>query len=82
VQFFFVHKRIISAKKRVEFVGDRIWYTVLIGRWCDIIVLNIHAPPEDKTDGMKDSFYEKLQCVLDKFPKYHTKILFGDFGSK
>jgi exonuclease III len=45
---FFVHKRIISAVKRVEFVSDRISYITLRGRWCHIIVLNIHAPTEDK----------------------------------
>jgi hypothetical protein len=41
---FFVHKRIISAVKRVEFVSDRMSYIILRGRWCDIIVLNVHAP--------------------------------------
>jgi hypothetical protein len=47
---FFVHKRIISAVKRVEFVSDRMSYIILIGRWCDIIVLNVHAPTEEKID--------------------------------
>jgi hypothetical protein len=41
---FFVHKRIISAVKRVEFVNDRISYIILRGRWFHIIVLNVHAP--------------------------------------
>jgi hypothetical protein len=36
----FVHKRIISAVKRVEFVSDRISYTILRGCWCHI-VLNV-----------------------------------------
>jgi hypothetical protein len=31
---------------------------------------------------MKDSFYEGLERVFDKFPKYHTKILLGDFNAK
>jgi hypothetical protein len=74
---FFVHKRIISAVRRVEFVSDRMSYIiqgaasyeyihikkevglphpVLRGRWCHIIVLNVHAPTEDKTDYVKDSF--------------------------
>jgi hypothetical protein len=44
---FFVHKRIISAVKRVEFVNDRMSYIILRGRWCHI-VLNVHAPTEDK----------------------------------
>jgi hypothetical protein len=59
-----VLKRIISAVKRVEFVSDRMSYITLRGRWCHIIVLNVHAPTEDKTDGVKYSFYEKLERVL------------------
>jgi hypothetical protein len=43
---FFVHKRIISAVKRVEFVSDRMSYIILRGRWCHIIVLNVHAPEQ------------------------------------
>jgi hypothetical protein len=57
-------------------------YIIVRGRWCDIIVLNIHAPTEDKIDNMQDSFYKELQWVFDKFPKYYTKILLGDFTAK
>jgi hypothetical protein len=35
---FFVHKRIISALKRIEYVSDRMSYIILRGRWCDIVV--------------------------------------------
>jgi hypothetical protein len=45
---FSMHKRIISAVKRVEFVRDRMSYIILKGRWCDIIVLNVHAPTRTK----------------------------------
>jgi hypothetical protein len=31
---------------------------------------------------VKGSFYEELERVLDKFPKYHIKILLGDFNAK
>jgi exonuclease III len=55
---------------------------MLRGKWCDIIVLNVHAPTEDKTDDVKDSFYEELERVFDKFPKYHKKMLLGDFNAK
>jgi hypothetical protein len=44
--------------------------------------MNVHAPTEDKTDDVKDSFYEELERVFDKFPKYHMKILLGDFNAK
>jgi hypothetical protein len=45
---FFIHTRIISAVKRVEFVSARMPYIILRGHWCGIIVLNVHAPTEDK----------------------------------
>jgi endonuclease/exonuclease/phosphatase family metal-dependent hydrolase len=31
---------------------------------------------------VKHSFYEELERVFDKFPKYHMKILLGDFNAK
>jgi exonuclease III len=77
-----VHKRIISTVKKVEFVSDKISYIILRGCWCHIIFLNFHAPTEDKTDDVKESFYEELERVFDKFPKYHMKILLGDFNAK
>ena len=46
----FVHHRIVSAVKRVEFIGDRMSYKVLRGRWCNITVLNVHAASEEKSD--------------------------------
>jgi hypothetical protein len=57
-------------------------YVILRGRWCDIIILNVHAPREDKIDDIKDRFYEEVEHVFDKFPKYHMKILLGDFNAK
>jgi hypothetical protein len=69
----FIHKRIISAVKRVEFVSDRMLYIILRGCCCDITVLNVHVPTEDKIDDIKDNFYEELKLVFDKFSKYHLK---------
>jgi len=54
----FLHHTIVSTVKRAEFVGDRMSYTVLRGCWCNIIVLNMHAPSEKKSDDSKESFYE------------------------
>jgi exonuclease III len=79
---FFVHQRIVLAIKRVEFVSDRMSYIMLRGRWCDIIILDVHAPTEERNDDSKDSFYEELEQVFDHFPKYHMKILLGDFNAK
>jgi hypothetical protein len=71
----FVQKRIISAVTRIGFVSDRMSYIILI-------VLHVHDPTEDKIYDMKDSFYEELACIFEKFPKYHMKILLQDFNAK
>jgi hypothetical protein len=31
---------------------------------------------------MKDNSYEKLEYVVDKFPKFHLNILLGDVSAK
>jgi hypothetical protein len=66
---FFVHKRSISAVKRVEFVNNRLSYIIVRGRWCDIIVLNLHTQTEDKIYDLKDRFYKDPERVFDKFPE-------------
>jgi hypothetical protein len=78
----FLHQRRASAVKRVEFVNDRVSYIVLRGRWCKIMVLNVHAASEEKSDELEDSFYQELEQVFYHFPKYHIKILCGDFNAK
>ena len=66
----------------MEFINDHVSCIALKGRWCDIIVLNVHAPTEDKDDDIKDSFYEELERLFDQLPMYHIKILLGDFNAK
>jgi len=72
-RYFVYHKT--PAVKRVEFVRDRMSHIVLRGRWCDSIVLNVHAPSEETRDDSKDSSYEELEQVLDYFRKYNMNIL-------
>jgi exonuclease III len=79
---FLEHDRIISEVKRVESDSDRMSYITLKGSWCDIFVLNMLATTEDEDDDIKDSFYEELEKVSDQFPRYHMKILLGDFNAK
>jgi hypothetical protein len=76
---FFIHKRIISAVNRVVLVSDGMSYIILRGRSCEIIVLNVHVPTNDKIDYMTKSFCEELERIFDKFSKYHMNMLLGDF---
>jgi hypothetical protein len=61
---FLIHKRIVSAVNRVKFVSDRMSYIILKGHWCNIIVLNVYFPNEDKIDDIKDRFYEDQNRFL------------------
>ena len=55
---------------------------MLRGHWRNIIVVNVHAPSEEKSEKSKYSFYEELEQVFYHFPKCQTKILLGDFNAK
>ena len=50
---------------RVEFVSNRMSYIDLRSHWHNIIVVNVHATSEEKSDDSKDSFYEELEQVFD-----------------
>jgi hypothetical protein len=81
-RFSFVHKRIVSIIRRVDLVSDRMSYIKLGGRWCNFVVLNVHASCKDKTDEVKNSFYEELGRVFYQFPRYDMKMLLDDFNAK
>jgi hypothetical protein len=53
----------------VELVSDKMSYIILRGRWCHIIVLNIHATTKGTIFYVKNSIYEEMECVFDEFPK-------------
>jgi hypothetical protein len=42
----------------------------------------VHAPFEDKSGGVKDSFYEEIGRVFDRFPRYDMIILLGNISEK
>ena len=79
---FFVLNRIVSAVKRVGFVTDRMSYIVLRGRRCNIIFLNVHAPNEEKMMIQKKASLGIRAVFLNRIPKYHMKVLLGNFHAK
>ena len=75
----FVHDTVVSSLKRVEFVGDTMLYIGLRGHRCNVVVLNAHAPSEERSYDSKYSFYEELEQVFNHFPKYRMQIPLEDF---
>jgi hypothetical protein len=72
----------MSAFRRVEFVSGRMSYIIVRGRWCNIIIVNVHAPCEDKSNDVMDNFYEELGRVFDEFSRYDMEILLSDFNTR
>jgi hypothetical protein len=56
--------KIIPVVRWVEFISDRMTHIILRGRWYNIIALNVHTSHKDKSDDVKESFYEELECAL------------------
>ena len=57
----------VSTVTRLEFVSDMMSYIVLRGRWCNIIVLIMHAPSEEKSDDSKHNFmrnWSRFLCII------------------
>jgi len=67
---YFVHNKIISAVKRVEFFSDNMSYINLKGHWCDIIVLNVHA-----------QLMIKMRTQNTAFTKNQNWYLFSSLGT-
>jgi hypothetical protein len=79
---FFVHHRIKAAVKKVEFVSHKVSCIILRGRWCNIMILNVHVLSEEESDVSRDRFYEELEQVFGHFPQYHMKNLLEGFNAK
>jgi len=63
-------------------VGCHILRIVLRDCRFNFIVLNVHAPSEEKSDDSKDSSYEKLGQIFEPYPQFHMKILLRYFNAK
>lgn len=49
--------------------------------WFAIILVNIHAPTDDKTEEEKDNFYGELENIVDTIPNNRIYIILGDLNA-
>ena len=62
--------------------NERLSKLRLIGKYNNITLINAYAPTEDKTEEIKEQFYDDLQSVVDKVPKSDLIIILGDVNAK
>ena len=79
---FLIQKSAINKILGFEPISDRICKLRVKGKFCNITLINIYAPMEDKEDETKEQFYEKLQRTQDRAPKHDVKIIIGNMNAK
>jgi hypothetical protein len=52
------------------------------GKYNNITLINAYAPTEDKTEEIKEQFFDYLQSIVDKVPKSDLIIILGDVNAK
>jgi hypothetical protein len=54
----------------------------LKGKFHNLSIICVHVPTEDKSDEVKEQFFEDLQKVYDRIPRHDIVILLGDVNAK
>jgi exonuclease III len=52
------------------------------GKYNNIILINVHAPTEDRTEETKEQFYDNLQYLQDKTTKNDKIIILFDVNAQ
>lgn len=63
-------------------INERICTLRVRTKFFNLTLINVHAPTEEKTDEVKDLFYEKLISTYRAAPGHDIKIVLGDFNAK
>jgi len=69
---FLIKKNILPAVQNIKFVNERLSYVMIRTRWCNIVLINVCAPTEVANDNDKDTFYDELERLFDRLPKYNS----------
>ena len=68
--------------ERYGCVSERIVWCRLKGRYTNVMVVQVYAPTEEKTDEEKDEFYGRLGEVVRSTKRHDMLLLMGDFNAK
>lgn len=79
---FIVSDRFKNEVIEFEGVSDRMCRIRIRGKFRKISIINSHAPSEEKDPEIKTKFYEELERILGKVPRFDIKFVMGDMNAK
>jgi len=54
----------------------------LKAKWFSCTLINVHAPTNEKTEEIKEEFYNLLEQNVNQIARSDIKIILGDFNAK
>ncbi|XP_018575218.1 craniofacial development protein 2-like [Anoplophora glabripennis] len=79
---FIVNNRFKNEVIEFEGVSDRICRIRIKGQFRKINIINVHAPSEEKDLEIKVKFYEDLDRILGRLPRFDVKYVIGAMNAK
>jgi hypothetical protein len=79
---FIVTKRMKNNILQFEPINERMSKLRIKGKFRNITLITVHAPTEEKEEQEKKEFYDRLEEVCGKIPKYDVTIILGDYDAK
>jgi len=79
---FLLRKKIQKHIISYELHNECLCKVRIKGKYNNITLKNAYAPTEDKTEEIKEQFYDDLQIMVDKVPKSDLTIILGDVNAK
>jgi len=68
--------------KDFKIINERICYLRLKAKWFSCTMINVHAPTNEKTEEIKEEFYNLLEQNINQIANSDIKIILGDFNAK
>ena len=62
--------------------NERICMLRMKTKFYNVTLISAHAPTEEKSEEVKEIFYNQLENIFDSIPRHDMKIVLGDFNAK